>query len=380
MDKINLPLFVSVLTIFISLFLAFFLATVKTEHKLSNRLFAAFLVLTAIDTSGVLFQLVWKGPSNIGMFRGLLAFLQIPTLYVYVLSVSYSDFKLKPKQLFHFVPFIIANALLIPRFYGVDLDSKIRFLQNASSMFEFQFNHIFIHIQMVIYFIAVFRILRKTKKLYLENYTGEGVKIYDWLFQFTWALSFFYAIALVKNVFKFSEHPDVSEWLKILLLVVYFGIICWYLFKALSNPDLFRKINSKLKLVEEIVSEEKNESEITGKEQEKYQDELLQLKKYMEEEKPFLNPTLTIQDISNNIAVPVRDLSLLINHKLNQHFYDFVNTYRIQQAMIMLKDPTKSKYTILEILYAVGFNSKSSFNTAFKKQTKTTPTAYRKLL
>jgi len=111
-----------------------------------------------------------------------------------------------------------------------------------------------------------------------------------------------------------------------------------------------------------------------------YDDELLKLKKYMIEEKPFLNPSLTIQDISAAIKIPVRDLSILINHKLEQHFYDFVNTYRIESAMKILKDGTKSKITILEILYEVGFNSKSSFNTAFKKHTGNTPTDYRKAL
>ena len=100
----------------------------------------------------------------------------------------------------------------------------------------------------------------------------------------------------------------------------------------------------------------------------------------MAEEKPFLNPSLTIQDVSVAIEIPVRDLSLLINHKLEQHFYDFVNTYRIENAMDILKVSTKSKVTILEILYEVGFNTKSSFNTAFKKHTGNTPTSYRKQL
>ncbi|MNY70445.1 Melibiose operon regulatory protein [compost metagenome] len=78
--------------------------------------------------------------------------------------------------------------------------------------------------------------------------------------------------------------------------------------------------------------------------------------------------------------VPVRELSVLINHQLGQHFYDFVNTYRIENAKEILKDSSKSKVTILEILYEVGFNSKSSFNSAFRKHTGNTPTEYRKSL
>ncbi|WP_228428022.1 helix-turn-helix domain-containing protein [Chryseobacterium oncorhynchi] len=244
-------------------------------------------------------------------------------------------------------------------------------------MIEFQFIHILIHLQIVIYIIAVFRVLRKSKKLYLENYAGKSINSYNWLFQFTIVLTILYTVALLKNIFKFSDYPYISEWIKIGLWISSLFIFCWYLFKALNNPGLFRNIDSKLKLVSELVSEEKNNEQSPEHERE-YNEELLNLKKYMVEKKPYLNSSLTIQDVSKETEIPVRDLSLLINHQLGQHFYDFVNTYRIESAMNILKDNTKSKVTILEILYEVGFNSKSSFNTAFKKHTGNTPTFYRK--
>lgn len=377
MDKVNILITVAVITMFISLFLSLFLFTVKTEHKLSNRLFAFFLVLTAIDISGILFDFLIESPSNIGMFRNLFTFLQLPTFYLYVLSVCYSDFKLKPEHLIHIVPFLIANLILLPRFYSVNLASKFSFLENNSSMFEIQFNHIFIHFQIVFYIIAAFMILRKAKNIYLENYAGASMESLNWLFQFTLAISFFYSIALLKNIFKFSTYTNISEWLKIGLFLFELVIISWYLFKALNNPNLFRSIDSKLKLVSKIVLEEKQNDQLK---EDEYGNDVSKLKEYMVKEKPFLNASLTIQDISNDLEIPVRELSLLINHKLNQHFYDFVNSYRIKNAMDILKDSTKNKVTILEILYEVGFNSKSSFNTAFKKHTNTTPTSYRKKL
>ncbi|MBB6498617.1 helix-turn-helix domain-containing protein [Pedobacter cryoconitis] len=377
MDKANLlDTITTVITIFISLFLSLFLVTVKTEHKLSNRIFAFFLVLTAIDIFGNLGYL-FEIPLNVRVFMSSFFFLQLPTFYLYVLSVSYSDFKLKPRHLIHIIPFLIANLVLLPRFYTVSLASKISFLKKGSSMLEIQLNHIFIHIQIVLYIIAAFMILRKAKRIYLENYAGASIESLNWLFQFTLALSFFYFIALLKNIFKFTEYPNISEWLKIGLFLFELIIIFWYLYKALNNPNLFRIIDSKLTLIENIVFEEEN-SEQSAVNEKEFDGELLKLKKYMIEERPFLNPSLTIQDISNEIEIPVRDLSVLINHKLEQHFYDFVNTYRIENAMDILKDATKSKVTILEILYEVGFNSKSSFNTAFKKQTGKTPTSYRK--
>jgi AraC-like DNA-binding protein len=379
MDKINLLIIVTVISLFISLFLAFFLFTVKTKHKLSNSLFAAFLILTAIDTSQTLFDLFVDGPTNFGMLRGLFAFLQIPVFYLYVLSVCYSDFKLKPKYLLHLLPFVVANVILTPRFYAVDVASKINFIKNYQSMIEIQFNHILIHVQLVVYIIAVFVVLRKAKKLYLENCAGTSISSYNWLYQFAIVLTILYLVALLKNIFKFSDYAYVSEWIKIGLLVFQLFIVCWYLFKALNNPGLFRNIDSRLILVKDLISEEKKSEPLAVNEKE-YNQELLKLQQYMIDEKPFLNPSVTIQDVSNGIKIPVRDLSLLINHKLEQHFYDFVNTYRIENAMDILKDVTKSKVTILEILYDVGFNSKSSFNTAFKKHTGNTPTSYRKSL
>ncbi|WP_367769413.1 AraC family transcriptional regulator [Flavobacterium sp. WC2421] len=373
MDKINLLVTISVITMFISLFLALFLVTVKTEHKLSNSLFAFFLVLTAIDMIGNINSLFYIS-LNVRVFISSFFFLQLPTFYLYVLSVCYSDFKLKQKHLIHSVAFLIANLILLPHFYTVDLPSKIRLLEKSSSIPEIQFNHILMHIQMLLYIVAAFMILRKARKIYLENYAGASIESLNWLFQFTFALSAFYFIALVKNIFKFTVYLNISEGLKIGLLVFEFFIIFWYLYKALNNPSLFRNIDSKLKLVSDIISEEKKI------EPETLNEDLLRLKKYMADEKPFLDPALTIQDISNSLDIPVRELSVLINHQLGQHFYDFVNTYRIENTIEILKDSSKSKVTVLEILYEVGFNSKSSFNTAFKKHTGNTPTSYRKRL
>ena len=379
MDKINLLIVATIITLFISLLLIFFLLTVKTKDKTSNILFAVFLLINAIDSSEPLFGLMFDRPSNLGIFRSSIAFLQIPVFYLYVLSVSYSDFKLKPKYLMHAIPFLIVNAVLVPRFYAVDDASKLDFIINRKSMIELQFIHVLIHVQIIVYFAAIFMLLKRAKKLYLENNAGTHINSYNWLFQFATLLSILYVVAIVKNIFKFSEYPDISEWIKAGIMVMQPFIICWYLFKALNNPDLLRNIDSKLKLVKDIVSEEKINTATVVTEK-VYSEELLKLQQYMNEEKPFLNPSLTIQDVSNDTQIPVRDLSLLINHKLEQHFYDFINAYRIENAKNILKDVAKSKVTILEILYEVGFNSKSSFNTAFKKHTGFTPTDFRKAL
>ena len=178
MDKINLLLIVTIISLFISLFLAFFLLTVKTKHKTSNSLFAFFLIITAIDFSTPLVELITNGPSTLGMLRNTSAFLQIPAFYLYVLSVCYSDFRLKPKYILHLLPFLLVNIILLPRFYLVDAAAKLNFIVHRQSMIEIPTFHILFHIQILVYFVAVFLLLKRAKKLYFKkellSFIGEG--------------------------------------------------------------------------------------------------------------------------------------------------------------------------------------------------------------
>ncbi len=149
----------------------------------------------------------------------------------------------------------------------------------------------------------------------------------------------------------------------------------------MRHPELFRGIDSKLQLVNKLVKEEAGlEHASTDKSEAplQFNKKIEDLNNYMVDNEPFLDPSLTIYELSKQIEYPSKELSLLINHDLNQHFFDFVNGFRIRKAMEILSDPDKKELTVLEILYEVGFNSKSSFNTAFKKYTQLTPTEYRK--
>ena len=90
----------------------------------------------------------------------------------------------------------------------------------------------------------------------------------------------------------------------------------------------------------------------------------------MNKEEAFLNPSLTIFDLAKGLNITSIELSLFLNKEPHKNFFDYINEYKIEKAKQILQDPDKKSLTILEILYEVGFNSKSSFNTAFKKFTK----------
>ncbi|WP_425234450.1 helix-turn-helix domain-containing protein [Ulvibacterium sp.] len=104
---------------------------------------------------------------------------------------------------------------------------------------------------------------------------------------------------------------------------------------------------------------------------------IAKLEGHMLTHESFKNYDLTIATLAQEIDIPKRRLSELINDHYDQNFVDFINTYRINSAKERFMSPKSQTETILEVLYEVGFNSKSSFNTAFKKKTGITPSEFK---
>lgn len=378
MDRVNIVQIAAIVSVFVSVLLAVFLFSVKTRNRLSNALFAWFLLWSALDISGWFIFPLFRNYLDLEMLRGQTSWFIMPSFYLYILSVCYSDFRLKAKHLWHATWFIAGNLLVTPRFYLANVAGKTLYFENFRMMPESIIQRVFTDIQFAFYIIAALLVLKRYNKIYQENYTDSSTMTYKWLFQLIVLSVGAHCIVMIKQSFLFTGYDNLFIWSTVVVSIIALSIICWIVLKALNYPELFRGVDSKLKPVEKLVAENQAESlyvrdGVTRETEEK----IGQLKKYMNEEQPYLEPSLTIQDLAHQFGMPVKDLSILINHQLDQHFFDFVNEYRIEKAMSLLKDPGKSKLTILEILYEVGFNSKSSFNTAFKKHTGLTPTAYR---
>ena len=97
----------------------------------------------------------------------------------------------------------------------------------------------------------------------------------------------------------------------------------------------------------------------------------------MEEKRPYLEPELTVQDLSDISEIPPAHLSMILNVHLKQNFYQFVNTYRVRYAAELLTEERMGNENILTVALEAGFNSKTSFNTYFKKMQHMTPREYR---
>ena len=159
-------------------------------------------------------------------------------------------------------------------------------------------------------------------------------------------------------------------------------MIGWY---ALRQPEIFRDLQGEAASTEtqrsaqpvRFAQHPKYEySSLSSQDIARYKEKLLA---YLEREKPYTENDLKAQDLADLLGIPSYQLSQIINTELHRNFYDLINSYRIEEAKRRLTDPANQHFTILAIAYDVGFNSKSAFNSAFKKYTKMTPSQYKHL-
>ena len=101
-----------------------------------------------------------------------------------------------------------------------------------------------------------------------------------------------------------------------------------------------------------------------------------EIKQIMIVSKPYLNPKLTIHDLAHEIEVQPHQLSKIINKEFHSNFFEFVNSYRVEEFKKKVGSGEFKNLTILGIALECGFNSKSSFNRIFKESTGITPGDY----
>lgn len=102
------------------------------------------------------------------------------------------------------------------------------------------------------------------------------------------------------------------------------------------------------------------------------------LLKHINEHKPHLNPDLSLRALAEQISIHPNQLSWLLNENMGKNFNEFVNHYRVEAFKKISKDPTKAHITLIGLAFECGFNSKTVFNTYFKKETGLTPKEFLK--
>jgi AraC-like DNA-binding protein len=187
-------------------------------------------------------------------------------------------------------------------------------------------------------------------------------------------------IVLYPIMLRFPENFD-------LLLLINMCIATPYIYmatyKGVMQPSLWQVQST---ISKETVQEELQQAEvletITDKKQKPVNDEKIsplvqKITSLMEDQKLYQDPDLTLRQLATTLDAPVYQVSQALNEGMQKNFYDLINGYRVEEAQRLLLDPKNVSFTILSIGFEAGFNSKTTFNTVFKKFTGLTPTAYR---
>ncbi len=105
---------------------------------------------------------------------------------------------------------------------------------------------------------------------------------------------------------------------------------------------------------------------------------LTRLHEFVEQKNPYLNPSLTLRSLAEQIDIHPNQLSWLLNAKVGRNFNEFINQLRVEYFKTLVVDPANSHISLIGLAYESGFNSKTVFNTVFKKTTDMTPKEYQK--
>src|SRR5690606_24999681 len=106
-------------------------------------------------------------------------------------------------------------------------------------------------------------------------------------------------------------------------------------------------------------------------------EQILKFEEFVKIEKNYLDSNLSLESVADSLGLNKTYLSRIINAELNKSFTDYVNELRVEEAKIYLENPDFQKYTLVSIGLEAGFNSKSTFNSTFKRLTGQTPSEYK---
>jgi AraC-like DNA-binding protein len=271
-----------------------------------------------------------------------------PLIWFY--SRAIIGYKLHKRDLWHISPFVFMILFMLVKKI---MDPNYLFW---FSRFRFYTSGLILA-QSLIYLLVTGFGLFKNKGLY-KNYLNQSVNfqiLYGFLlvgFILLWVLKF--NTFLFMDLWKRYGVCPITTSSYFVTGFLFFNVL---VYTALIKPDLF------------IWKKKYQNTNLTPT---KRQQIIEKIQRFMEFEKIYSDSSLSLTFFADKLEIPVPYLSQIINEEYNLSFPEFVNTYRIIEAKHLLEN-NQSEFTIQQIMYEVGFNSKSAFNTAFKKYTGYTP-------
>lgn len=294
-------------------------------------------------------------------------------LYLCVKSLLFRDFHLKPRDALHLLPFFLFGVFMWVGFYHLPQPLRLHAINSESFVYGAPYvgMEFFCKCLRVGYALACLRLIVGYK--YRLQRTHSNIEKVDTNWVTTLVVGFLVVMTMevvlaVAKIVSLNKNYDLS-------VFSYIGLTGYYTVFVLVNLLVFTGIRY-------FASFERVRQRETPKKP--LDDHFLNpdvardIDERMQRDKPFLQPDITLEHLAEALDVPSRDLSMVINRHFGINFYEFINRYRISEAQRLLRSETAQSKTITDIYLAVGFNSKSVFNTFFKKIVGVTPSQYRK--
>lgn len=344
-------------------------------HRNRWKLLALFFLLSSLLALDTLFywsiqlnEVLSQLSSNVFFLFGFAYFLQGPLLYWYTRAAIYRDFQLKPIDFLHLVPAVVYPVYMYFIYYQYDHGYKLQFIQDWSVVtsnlyFESMIwgQRVWVFVYSVICLVLLYQYIRHLKSTHnaLSKVDLRWLKILLIGFAF---INFWVVLTLFESRFTNFGLDSMMGAMESKLRFVYMTILVIHLLKHTHG---FAEIQ-----VEHTIAESPEQDSPHQKLVEK-------LQRYMEEQKPFLEPNITVERLAGRLDVSPKLLSSTINSQLQKNFFEMIGSYRIAEAKKRLASEEYKDQAIGDIMKSCGFNSKSVFNQAFKKSVGVTPSHYR---
>jgi AraC-like DNA-binding protein len=358
-------LLISFLMLFV-LFIFSALLIQKGRKKYSSRmLFLYFLGQIIVLGGNVIANTTPLGIRSL-LFVHPVIYIWAASFYLYITSLLNPSFRLSDRHFIHLIPALFVIGYMILTYYSKDHVTRTELIDNQSyankvySMFQYVFNT-----QIIGYNIAALVKFRNYITKYKEEYSVLDKPSNFWIKLSIFG--FFTACMIVQVSIYFRTHQILTavNWYLIgnLAFLLFFTLLFYV---AILNPAV---------IVHGSAGEKSRKSTVMAEEARKLAG---LLDTYMEKKQPYRKSTISLKDLAEETGIQERNLSQVINEIKKQNFFDYINSYRVRATMELLSNPEHKQRKMLDILFDSGFNSKSTFNAAFKKYTGLTPSEYRK--
>jgi len=305
-----------------------------------------------------------------------------PSTLLYIDFLVHPDLRFRRKHLMHLAPLIIIMIPYTRYLMSGNTQDTFFIYASRSDLFNVVMIYIWDWITPFYLIATLFRIKTYRKEVY-SFFSNIRKKDLRWAFYLTGGLMIYFLVTfllLYLGEFGLINFPYSTATISVVVLELYVlgvgiygyrqeGIFSEYIQTGSINPGLVSKVNTE--------NTNGKKYERSGLNILEGQEIAQQLKVLMRTDKPFINCDLTINDLAGKLDTSFHKLSQVINENFHQNFYEFVNTYRVEEVKKYLNDPDYDHLKIISLAWDCGFNSKSAFYNAFKKITGETPTEYR---